>query len=51
MSELVPSYILKADRAEKHLHDLEVTIAKWADTHPYPAGGSRLTDRFKGHRC
>ncbi len=35
MSELVPSYILKADRAEKHLHDLKVTIAQWADTHPY----------------
>ena len=35
MAELVPSYILKADRAEKHLHDLKVTIAQWADTHPY----------------
>jgi len=37
VSELVPSYILKADRAEKHLHDLKVTIAQWADSHPYEA--------------
>ncbi len=35
MVELVPSYILKADRAEKHLGDLKFAIAAWANTHPY----------------
>ncbi len=45
MSELVPSYILKADRAEKHLHDLKVTIGQWAETHPY-----EVRRGFKGKR-
>ncbi|HEX6539058.1 MAG TPA: hypothetical protein VF155_07760 [Candidatus Dormibacteraeota bacterium] len=33
--DLVPSYILKAGRAEHHLHDLKLAITKWADSHPY----------------
>jgi hypothetical protein len=33
--DIVPSFLLKADRAEKHLHDLKLEIQKWADTHPY----------------
>jgi hypothetical protein len=35
VTEVVPSFILKGSRAEKHLHDLKIEIDKWADTHPY----------------
>jgi hypothetical protein len=42
---LVPSFILKADRAEKHLGDLRGEIAQWADTHPY-----EVCTRYEGKR-
>ena len=35
MADIVPSFILKADRAEKHLGHLKVKIDEWASTHPY----------------
>ena len=35
MTEVVPSWILKGGRAEKHLHDLKLLIAAWGDPHPY----------------
>jgi hypothetical protein len=46
---LIPSYILKAGRAEKHLHDLKLAIAKWADTHPYEVRTTRYRKRDAHH--
>jgi hypothetical protein len=43
MGIIYPSYFRKLDRAEKHLDDLKVAIAKYADTHPYA-----LTNRGEG---
>ncbi|MGD0054636.1 MAG: hypothetical protein ABSC34_04265 [Acidimicrobiales bacterium] len=35
MDELIPSYLLKMERAEKHLKDLKIAIAEYASSHPY----------------
>jgi hypothetical protein len=37
MTELIPSYLLKINRAKKHLADLEAAVAKYRDSHPYEA--------------
>jgi len=37
MTELIPSYLLKINRAKKHLADLEAAVAKYQDGHPYEA--------------
>lgn len=49
MAELVPSYILKANRAEQHLHNLKVGITGWANTHPYEAVPGRQGKRKSYH--
>lgn len=46
---IVPSYILKANRAEHHLHDLKVAIGKWADTHPYEVRTTHYRNRDAHH--
>jgi len=43
VSIFYPSYFQKLDRAEKHLCDLKLAIAKYADSHPYA-----LTNRGEG---
>jgi hypothetical protein len=35
MPAIVPSYIAKLARAEKHLMELDAAITAWANTHPY----------------
>ena len=49
MVELVPSFILKADRAEKHLNDLRTAINDWADTHPYEVSTTHYRKGDKHH--
>jgi hypothetical protein len=49
MAGLVPSYILKGNRAEKHLHHLKVKIGKWADTHPYEVRTTHYRKRDVQH--
>lgn len=46
MIDIVPSFLLKADRAEKHLHDLKLEIQTWADTHPYDVTPPAKGDDF-----
>lgn len=45
MVELVPSYLLKINRAKKHLTDLEAAVAKYRDGRPYEA--YQTTDKRK----
>jgi hypothetical protein len=49
MAGLVPSYILKGNRAEKHLQDLKIEIGKWADTHPYEVSTTHYRKRDVQH--
>ena len=43
--DIVPSYILKAERAEKHLQDLKAVLSRWADTHPYEVSTTHYRKR------
>src|SRR5665647_3685417 len=46
MAELVPSFLAKLSRAEKHLADLQAAIDTWAGPpHPYA-----VSKRVEGHR-
>jgi hypothetical protein len=46
---LIPSFILKGERAEKHLRDLKAEIAKWSDTHPYEVRATHYGKRDVYH--
>lgn len=37
MTELVPSYLTKINRAKKHLDDLRAAVGEYQDAHPYEA--------------
>jgi len=49
VASLVPSYIVKADRAEKHLQDLRAAINAWANTHPYEVRTTHYRKRNAYH--
>ena len=49
MPELVPSYLKKLTRAEKHLADLKVEIDRYLSRHPYEVV-TTVTRREKAHR-
>ena len=49
MAEVVPSYMRKLERAEKHLADLRTAIDEWSKHHPYEVHATRHRRRTAFH--